>query len=279
MNNMNMFNVSSANPNMIPLSQMNSTMNKNQQFIQTPQFIGNNANRKLNLDALSKPLIITGPTKGTSIANLKNINENNQTHNQINNQTNNHNQQKNGKQIYLSQQNPLSQQNHQVIQQSQNSQNNNKHYDNFSNYSYDSNNNYNKNNNQYNDNEDKEEINKIKYLVKDINKHLDDYGPSKSHFSDDSIEDSDIEITDEYNYYNEQSHDNKYNMSSFNNSIKECIIILLLYVLLSQNFIKKLIITSFPQITDEQNNLNYIGHITYGTILALFFATFKNIFL
>lgn len=292
-NNMGMFNVSSSNPNMMSISQMKAMMNNNNmQHTQNPQFMGNmngnnmgnmNGNnnmgnmngggRQLNLDALNKPLIITGPTQGTSIASIKGIKP----------QQNNDNMQyPTNKQIKYPQQNPQMTATNPSSQQGDYRQQPTA-YDNVSHGSYKSmgsmdsredQNNYGDRNN--------EEINKIRHLVKDINKHLDDYGPSKSQFSDETIDensDSDKEDSATETEYVKKSYKKKTSSDIIGQSIKECVLLMVIYVLVSQDFIKKSVVTMIPHVLDEANNTTYIGHVTYGTMLAILFVFFKKILL
>ncbi|CAH6421500.1 Hypothetical protein KVN_LOCUS313 [uncultured virus] len=87
-------------------------------------------------------------------------------------------------------------------------------------------------------------------------------------------------------YGNENQEDNikkqiKQNyMSMIPNVIKEPIILIIIYVILSQSFVKNGIGKYIKQINpDENGNISLIGIIIYGTILAVLFMFAKKILL
>lgn len=304
-NNMSMFNVSSSNPNMMPINQMKAMMANNnpQQFPQMnmPSNFQNNSmpnnnmnnmndmnnmnnvnnmnnNRQLNLNALTNPLVITGPTQGTSIASIKGVDprqsqSHSQSHSQsqLDNRRDNRQYHPNNKQINYSQENP------QMNNRSR--QHNTQHpvaHDNMSHDSYASSGSVNSA-----DVKNNEEIGKIKHLFEDINKHLDDFGPSKSQFSDESIDensDSDIEASES----SDKPTKTKQKETSSDIiliSFKECVMIIILYILMSQDFIKKSVVSAIPQALDTSGNITYIGQITFGSMIAFCFIFFRKILL
>jgi hypothetical protein len=126
------------------------------------------------------------------------------------------------------------------------------------------------------------EMDKITYLVKDINKDLDNYGPSKTQLSENSdVEDSDSESDSDVHIKNKKSinkNDDDNDDSNFIlDIIKECGLLLFLYVLISQEFVRKGINTTIPQIVGENDTVHIIGYMVYGTILAFMFVFFKRI--
>jgi len=124
-----------------------------------------------------------------------------------------------------------------------------------------------------------QERDKIKHLVKDINKSLDDYGPSKMRSTEDSDTDTD---NDNNNSASEKEKtDEKYTKSNDENIIldylKESILLIVVYVILSQNFVKKMIGTYIAQINPrEDGSVSLIGYIAYGVILAIIFMFLKR---
>ena len=112
---------------------------------------------------------------------------------------------------------------------------------------------------------EKQKHSKIKHLVKDLNKSLDDYLPSKAIYTDDSDEEQ-IEVT--------KSEHKKNNF--FNGLIKESVIIFLLFMLISQNFFRRGISYYIPKMIGENGtNLSMTGHIITGLILVLLYSFFK----
>jgi hypothetical protein len=116
----------------------------------------------------------------------------------------------------------------------------------------------------------------IKHLVKDLNKSLDGYGPSKksSRLTDDSENDTDEEDNPKIKKKN-QSYG-----SYIPTLLKEPLLLLIIYIIMSQSFVKKAITTYVPQL---ENNLDgsktFLGIVMYGAILAVLFTLFKKILL
>jgi len=116
----------------------------------------------------------------------------------------------------------------------------------------------------------------IKHLVKDLNKSLDGYGPSKktSTMTDESENDTDEEDNPKIKKKN-QSYG-----SYIPTLLKEPLLLLIIYIIMSQSFVKKAITTYIPQL---ENNLDgsktFLGVVMYGTILAVLFSLFKKILL
>lgn len=121
---------------------------------------------------------------------------------------------------------------------------------------------------------EKSEKNKIHHLVKDINRHLDDYAPSAQSISqntEDSMYDSDEDNTEQINKYVEKN-------TYIPNIIKEPLLIIVLYVVLSQSFVQKALGNYIPHMgINESGNVSLIGKLIYGTILALLFMFFRKI--
>ena len=117
---------------------------------------------------------------------------------------------------------------------------------------------------------------KIKNLVNDINKSLDDYIPSASIYSDTDQDDYNQDINQNKEYDNEEG--SCMDDSSVPIFIKEFIIIILIYVVLSQGFVRKNIGKYITKINpDENGTIPIVGYIIYGAILALAFIFFKMI--
>lgn len=111
---------------------------------------------------------------------------------------------------------------------------------------------------------------KIHYLVSNINKSLDEYAPqsqsSSDYDSDDSIKSNDSDT------------ENVKNKSKTNLSfIKEPLLILIIYILLSQSFVRKSIGEYITCINPVDGHISFLGYVVYGTILALLFMFFKRI--
>lgn len=121
-----------------------------------------------------------------------------------------------------------------------------------------------------NESEVHEEHNKIRHLVKNINQSLDDYAPSKSQNTEDSEDDS----TEKEDDSTEKNKSNYY----VPDILKEPLLIVVIYVILSQGFVKKSIGNYISYINPTQEGyVSLIGYIIYGSILALLFMFFKKI--
>ena len=117
----------------------------------------------------------------------------------------------------------------------------------------------------------REEQNKIHHLVKNINQSLDDYAPSKSQNTEDSEDDS-TEKEEDINSKIKSSD------SYIPEILKEPLLIIIIYVIMSQGFVRKSIGSYISYINPNQDGyVSLIGYITYGTILALLFMFFKKI--
>lgn len=128
-----------------------------------------------------------------------------------------------------------------------------------------------------------QERDKIKHLVKDINKSLDDYGPSKMRNSDESYDvtdnDNDNNNDNENESENREMFDDKYE-KIFPDYLTELLLIVIIYVILSQNFVRKIIGNYISYINPEKNGtVPLIGYIIYGTIIAVMFELLKKIFI
>ena len=110
---------------------------------------------------------------------------------------------------------------------------------------------------------------KIKSLVNDINKSLDDYVPSASIYSDTEQECLDLGGDGEGSCMDD---------SSVPQFVKEFLIIVVIYVVLSQGFVRRNIGKYIEKINpDENGNVSIVGYIIYGAILAMIFVLFKRI--
>jgi hypothetical protein len=120
------------------------------------------------------------------------------------------------------------------------------------------------------ENEVHEEHNKIKNLVTKINNSLDDFKPSKSQNTDDSEDES-----------TEKDEDTKENDKSsyyIPDMLKEPVLIIIIYVILSQGFVRKSIGNYISYINPTQDGyVSLMGYVIYGSILALLFMFFKKI--
>lgn len=108
----------------------------------------------------------------------------------------------------------------------------------------------------------------IKDLVNDINKDLDRFIPSRSRDTDD--DDSD----DTEKYIQPRKSIRQY-IPVF---AKEMMLILVLYVLLSQGFVKKAITKHITYLQPNQDGgVSMFGIVIYGTILSILYIIFKKI--
>lgn len=111
----------------------------------------------------------------------------------------------------------------------------------------------------------------INSLVKDINKDLDNMGPSLRTDDNESVS----ELIEEF-------EDTKKKPTKYFYHIKrtgyELLLIVFIYVLLSQNFMRTMIGKYISYINpDENGNIPFLGFIIYGLILGVLFIFFKLI--
>jgi len=114
------------------------------------------------------------------------------------------------------------------------------------------------------------ERNNISSLVRDINKSLDDYEPSRS-----NTDDEDDDIIDEQDQ-NDAIIDTK--PSYIPSLIQEGLLIIVIYVILSQEYVRGSIGKFITYINpDETGKVHLAGYVSYGTILAVLYLFFKRI--
>jgi len=106
----------------------------------------------------------------------------------------------------------------------------------------------------------------IKHLVKDINRSLDDYIPSKSSDTD-SDNESEISFSDNF-------HTTNY-LKEF---VKEPLLLLFIYIILSQTFVRKSIGHYIPLINSgPDGSKGILCILIYGTILTVLYTFFKKV--
>lgn len=118
----------------------------------------------------------------------------------------------------------------------------------------------------------------IRHLVKDINRSLDDYVPSKKLLN---TEENEEETESDKSREKKDKDDDieKFLNPSFA-LLKECLLLLIIYIILSQSFVKKTVGKYISYInSNSDGSHSIIGIIIYGTILALIFILFRKIFL
>ena len=131
---------------------------------------------------------------------------------------------------------------------------------------------------------EKENKKKIKSLVNNINNSLDDFVPSKSKYSDEEVG-SDEGSDEEKDSEKEPKDDDiivKSKVKKHNDYmpdwIKEPLLIIIIYVIFSQSFVRKTIGQYITQINpNESGSVSIVGYIIYGAILALVFMVFKKL--
>ena len=124
------------------------------------------------------------------------------------------------------------------------------------------------------------ERDKIQYLVKDINKSLDNYGISKTQTTEDSNNDNNIETDNDK--MNDKLNDKMNDKKSYYipDILKEPLLIIVIYIILSQDFVKKSIGEYISYINPTPDgSVSLIGYLIYGTILASLFVILKKIIL
>lgn len=119
-------------------------------------------------------------------------------------------------------------------------------------------------------NSDKDEIRK---LARNINKSLDDFEPSKAHTDDeDIVEKYNDEKDDEKNDTNDKNNED-YSILSIG---KEMILIIIIYVILSQGFVRRSIANYVPQLNPNTDGvIPFTGYVIYGSLLAILFVFFR----
>lgn len=108
----------------------------------------------------------------------------------------------------------------------------------------------------------------ITHLVSDINKSLDNYSPSNQDIppNDDPVE--------------EEANENYSRSTYLPDWLKEPLLILIIYVLLSQNFVKTFTGKHIKYINPgDDGTVPFLGVVIYGTILAVLYIILKRLFI
>jgi hypothetical protein len=112
-----------------------------------------------------------------------------------------------------------------------------------------------------------EERKKIKVLVKDINKSLDSYSPSRSNLSDSEDE----SVSDDGDVKKE-------NINLVR--LKESIILICIYIFISQHFINRTIGKYISYINPrEDGSVSIVGYLIYGVFISMLFMFFRKVLL
>jgi len=106
----------------------------------------------------------------------------------------------------------------------------------------------------------------ISRLVKDINSSIKEYNNDDNVTTDNTTENE-----------NEPENDNSTIPTLFISMFKEAILIILIYVILSQGFIKRTLGLYITQINPVDGSIPFIGYIIYGTLLAILFIIAKQL--
>jgi hypothetical protein len=124
---------------------------------------------------------------------------------------------------------------------------------------------------QYTSDDERDNQN-IKNLVRDINKDLDDFVPSRTRDTEDN------DTTD--GEQEEPIKSKKSYKDYIPNIIKEPILLLAVYLLLSQDFIKRAVANHITYLNPASDgSVSFIGIFIYGVILVVLHTFFKKILL
>jgi hypothetical protein len=109
------------------------------------------------------------------------------------------------------------------------------------------------------------DVNDMEGLVKDINRDLDKFSGSKTKSSDESDTESEKKPVKKRWFY-------------IPDIVKETILLTLVYLLMSQSFIKKAIAMHITYLNpNDEGNVSIIGIAIYGLILSIIYMIFKKI--
>jgi hypothetical protein len=107
----------------------------------------------------------------------------------------------------------------------------------------------------------------IRYLVKDINRGLGDYVPS-------DVQNTDTDETVD----NEDEPISKKSDFTLFGLVKEPLVIILLYLIISQNFVRNSLGAYIPYVLPRNDgSLSFIGHLICGMIIASLFMLSKKV--
>lgn len=108
----------------------------------------------------------------------------------------------------------------------------------------------------------------IRNLVSDVNKSLDNYSPSNQDIPEDPMTDDSSDEEDDNNTISENSYLPEW--------LKESILILIIYIILSQGMVQSFFGKYIKYINpDENGSVPFIGIVIYGIILVVLYLLFK----
>jgi hypothetical protein len=128
-----------------------------------------------------------------------------------------------------------------------------------------------RNNNRNNHN------NEIRNLARNVNKSLDSFEPSKVH-TDEDVETDGIEENDKKKLSEKDKNEDEYKDENYSILTigKEMALLIIIYVILSQGFVRKTIAGYVPQINaTSDGTVPIVGYFIYGSILAILFIFFR----
>jgi len=123
--------------------------------------------------------------------------------------------------------------------------------------------------------DDIEDKSKINDLLNDINRELNDFKPSSktNSFSDEESQDSDNESCNNDDCDNEKIN----NKSKMYTTGYDAVLIFVIYFILSQQFVKKTLLSYLPMFDKIETNNSQITIIFFGLLIAVLYLFFKNI--
>jgi len=123
-----------------------------------------------------------------------------------------------------------------------------------------------------------EKYDDIKYIVEDINNNIEESKKKKKKADTETDTDTDIEESDKKDKKKKKKKSNTSFDVNIPEMIKDPILIWLIYMLMSQNFFKKLIGNYIPLINPNDDGVvTFTGIATYGVILVAIYSFIKLI--
>lgn len=120
----------------------------------------------------------------------------------------------------------------------------------------------------------------IRHLASDINKSLENYSPSNQSEPLSEDMDDDEEENEQDEDYDEDSNKSSGVLDFVPSKLREPLLIIILYVILSQNFTKKIIGKYITYASPKPNgNMTFVGTLIYGVILAVLYVLLSKLLL
>lgn len=140
---------------------------------------------------------------------------------------------------------------------------------------------------QHSQHKENQERDRIKLLVRDINKSLDNYAPPQTNYTEldddtiidiDDMNNDDNIISNNIEQFKASNKNNKNSKWDISLIIKEVLLIVIIYVILSQPYVRNYIEKYVP-LRGSDGSISVIGFALYGMVLGIIYVILNRLLL